>query len=154
MLKGFCRGMHDIPLDLQHWTWAVILPGFLLHLGFCRAIGISCLPWWKLNLLRKTMKGAWSSQLFSNNPWTSFWWSRMDRGYWLLFLFGIFVGQEGFHAFHDGKACCWRRNCLLSWKAWNSSRTATLNTTFLVVGIWMISERCCYRTEVISCIPW
>jgi hypothetical protein len=27
----------------------------------------------------------------------------MDRGYWLFFLFGIFVGQEGFHAFHDGK---------------------------------------------------
>jgi hypothetical protein len=27
----------------------------------------------------------------------------MDRGYWSSFPFGIFAGQEGFHAFHDGK---------------------------------------------------
>ncbi len=36
------------------------------------------------------------------------------------------------------KACCWRRNCVLSWKAWNSSRTATLNTTFF--GGWCLDD--------------
>jgi hypothetical protein len=41
----------------------------------------------------------------------------MDRGYWLLFPFGIFAGQEGFHAFHDGKLAAEEDNWLLSWKA-------------------------------------
>jgi len=34
-----------------------------------------------------------------------------------LFPFGIFAGQEGFHAFHDGKLAAEEDNCLLSWKA-------------------------------------